>query len=342
MATRKLTRASVSSGRASARPKQHLQSETDTQTGSVALCEDFELAVHKFRGSLGVKRAAGTVDNYTRSATKLLTFLQAKGMKGLQAIRREHVEMWLVAIRASGVKPASLRADFAGAQQFFKYLHEDGEITSTPMAKISPPKVPEQTTPILRDEDIDKLLAVCKRDKTLWGLRDRAIILTLRWGGLRSMELRNANIEHIEWRDPGISITRKGGNEAFAPLTPETMRAINVYLNRRKQYERRKSEWDRSDALFISHQGGGRIGKSGLYLMLRRRAQEAGLDPDGFRPHALRHTWATALSDSGVQEGELRRLGGWTPGSRMVERYTKQTATKRAIASYRKATSKRD
>ena len=174
-------------------------------------------------------------------------------------------------------------------------------------------------------------------------LRDRAIILTLRWGGLRSFELRAANLDHVDWRDGGVYITRKGGREGFVPLTSETMRAINIYLNRRKKYERKKARWDEpSQALFISHAGGGRLGKSGLYLMLHRRAEEARLDAKKIRPHAFRHTWATDMRGRGVGEDDLRRLGGWTPGSRMVERYTKQTAVERAIASYRKATGRKD
>lgn len=337
MAKAKPAEAAASNLKGAARRNLNLVSGADTKT------EGFVLAVQKFENALSVNRARGTVTNYIRSARKMLAFLEAKGLRNLQAIRREHVEMWLNAVREEGVKPASLRSDFMGARQFFNYLVEDGEVRDSPMVRLKPPPVPEQTTPIIADDDVEGILAACRRDKTLWGLRDRAIVLTLRWGGLRSAELLGANIDHLEWRDPGIWVTGKGNKTAFVPLTPEAMRAINTYLNRRRQqYERRKHEWERSPALFISHQGGGRLGKSGLFLMLRRRAQEAGLDPKKIRPHAFRHTWATDMRGRGIGEDELRRLGRWTPGSRMVERYTKQTAVQRAVASYRKATSRKD
>ena len=68
---------------------------------------------------------------------------------------------------------------------------------------------------------------------------------------------------------------------------------------------------------------------SGLYLAVRRRGQQAGIEH--LHPHVFRHGTATALLKAGVQEADVRLLLGWSRGSRMLERYTKATAVERAL-----------
>ena len=59
---------------------------------------------------------------------------------------------------------------------------------------------------------------------------------------------------------------------------------------------------------------------SGLYRMLKRRAEEAGYDP-AVHPHQFRHTFAHDWLDGGGAEGDLMRLMGWTDRS-MLDRAT--------------------
>ena len=55
-----------------------------------------------------------------------------------------------------------------------------------------------------------------------------------------------------------------------------------------------------------------------LYLAIRRRGEQAGIK--GLHPHTFRHTTATRLLESGMQEADVRVLMGWSRGSRMLER----------------------
>ncbi len=71
------------------------------------------------------------------------------------------------------------------------------------------------------------------------------------------------------------------------------------------------------------------LSKDALYLMVRRRGEQAGIE--GLHPHVLRHTCATGLLAAGMQESDVRVLMGWSRGSRMLERYTQSRATERAL-----------
>ena len=75
---------------------------------------------------------------------------------------------------------------------------------------------------------------------------------------------------------------------------------------------------------------------SGLYRMLRRRADEAGYDPSAVHPHMFRHILSANdwLADGGA-EGDLMRLAGWKTRS-MLDRYGADMAQQRAIEAKRR------
>ncbi|MBA2570657.1 MAG: phage integrase N-terminal SAM-like domain-containing protein, partial [Chloroflexi bacterium] len=69
-----------------------------------------------------------TVVTYAKAVEQLDDFLATAGMpRSVAAIRREHVESFLVALQERGMKPATVSQRFRSLQQFFKWLAEEGE-----------------------------------------------------------------------------------------------------------------------------------------------------------------------------------------------------------------------
>lgn len=58
-------------------------------------------------------------------------------------IKREHIEGFVSELLEHR-KPATAANRFRGLQQFFKWAIDEGEIKESPMAKMHPPKAPEQ------------------------------------------------------------------------------------------------------------------------------------------------------------------------------------------------------
>ena len=88
-------------------------------------------------------------------------------------IRREHAESFIAAA-FQPAKPSSAATRYRLLQQLFKWLEDEGEITSFPMAKTRPPIIPEQAVPVLSDYEV-RLLADCSA-KDFRNQRDLAII----------------------------------------------------------------------------------------------------------------------------------------------------------------------
>ena len=98
-------------------------------------------------------------------------------------IRREHVEAFIAA-ELQRAKPSSAATRYRSLQQLFKWLEDEGESTSSPMARTWPPIIPEQRVPVLSDDEVRRLLADCS-GKDFRNRRDLAIIRLFLDTGMR-------------------------------------------------------------------------------------------------------------------------------------------------------------
>jgi integrase len=102
-----------------------------------------------------------TVRGYTDDSTLFAAFPIDKGMPtAVASIKREQVEAFIAAELAR-TSPSSAATRYRSLQQFFRWLDEEGEIDSSPMAKMRKPIIPEQPVPVLPDADVKRLLDSC-------------------------------------------------------------------------------------------------------------------------------------------------------------------------------------
>jgi site-specific recombinase XerD len=79
------------------------------------------------------------VQGYLEGVEQFGAFLIAKGMPRQAAhIKREHVEAFIDQ-QLARFKPSTANTRYRSLQQFFKWLAEEGEIRSSPMANMKPP-----------------------------------------------------------------------------------------------------------------------------------------------------------------------------------------------------------
>ena len=82
-----------------------------------------------------------------RRASSSPQFLVDRGMPTeVTSITREHVEAFMEHLLATRA-PATASNRYRALKRFFGFLVEEGEITSNPMERMHPPKVPEAPMP---------------------------------------------------------------------------------------------------------------------------------------------------------------------------------------------------
>ena len=138
--------------------------------------------------------APATLKTYAEAVRTLSGFLVERGMPtDVAVISREHVEAFITDQLARW-RPATAANRYRGLQRFFSWLVEEGEIQVSPMARMRPPHVPDEPPPVLRDEELRRLLATCERGTSFEDRRDAAIIRVFIDTGARRAEVAGLRI----------------------------------------------------------------------------------------------------------------------------------------------------
>ncbi|HTU77047.1 MAG TPA: hypothetical protein VMG38_26355 [Trebonia sp.] len=149
------------------------------------------------------------------------------------------------------------------------------------LQKYAPPKAQPST---LSDEFIADLLEVTGsgRARTFEDIRDHAIIRILSEGPriteVSSMETSDLPLNLIAqplFRLTPLKGARRSNEGRIMPVGPGTARSVVVYLRARASHRRAGSS-----ALWLGTRNRGKMTSSGIFQMFKRRAAEAGYDPE--------------------------------------------------------------
>src|SRR5436190_1833588 len=121
-------------------------------------------------------------------------------------------------------------------------------------------------------------------------LRDRALVELLYGAGLRVSEAVGLTRSDVDLDARVVRAIGKGSKERVVPIGRPAVEAIRRYMSRGRPFldARRRPE------LFLNARGGA-LTRAGAFLILRRLAAKAGLEPERVHPHLLRHSFATHL-----------------------------------------------
>jgi site-specific recombinase XerD len=292
-----------------------------------ATISDIQPLLDSWRRHLrALNRSQRTIQSYEEAVRQFTAFLVERGMPiSVASISREHVEAWIEHLLES-FKPATAAVRFRSLQQFFRWLHEEGEIERNPMERMSAPKVTDEPPAVLTEDQLRSLLKACE-GSDFEARRDQAIVYMFVDTGARLGELAGLRLEDVDLETGLARVVGKGSRVRFVAIGATTVRAIDQYLRRRGQHPAASGPM-----LWLGARGAA-MTASGIAQMIERRALRAGIGH--VNPHRFRHTFAHRWLSAGGSEGDLERLAGWS-GPQMVRRYGRSTASERAIESHRR------
>lgn len=261
-------------------------------------------------------RNARTRKAYRDDLTDFTRFVGIAKAEEFRTVTRAHVIAWRDDLEQRQLAPATLRRKLSALSSLFDYLCEKNAVTHNPVDGVKRPAADNNhgKTPAIDDGQARTLLTAPPED-TVKGKRDRAILATLLYHGLRRDELCRLKVQDYQRRD-GIMhwrIEGKGGKVRYLPVATLAQRLIAEYLEASGHGEESKGPLFRP----VKNNVTGRLDKplhpASVYQdIVQRYAREVGISADmhGFGVHSLRATAATNALANGADIAKVQEWLG--------------------------------
>ena len=194
-----------------------------------------------------------------------------------------------------------LKRKISALRSFYAYYYKREMIRTNPTVLIDTPKVHDKSIIRLDADEVAILLDYIEHcgdqltgqkrvfyEKTKE--RDLALVTLLLGTGIRVSECVGLDVEDVDFKNNGIKVTRKGGNEMIVYFGPEVEKALKRYLEVREGITPLPGH---EHALFYSAQRR-RIGVQVVENLVKKYARQV-TTTKKITPHKLRSTYGTAL-----------------------------------------------
>ncbi len=244
-----------------------------------------------------------TLAGYRSDLTRLAQWLAARSTS-LDRAGKAELAQYLAHFSAAS-RPASQRRLLSALRRLCQYRLAQGSASSDPTLDLAPPRNPDRFPKTLTEAQVEALLAASDTTTAL-GLRDRAMLELLYATGLRVSEL--VALKHFEVSfDMGVvRVFGKGAKERLVPLGEVALDWLQRYL---KEGRPAILKGRTCDEIFVTTRGSG-LTRQMFWVLIKRYARHAGIEPDRISPHTLRHAFATHLLNHGADLRVVQLLLG--------------------------------
>jgi len=250
--------------------------------------------------------AENTLVSYQHDINSFLNFVSGEfNISRFDDISSKDVTVFFGRLTDIGLSPSSRARYLSALKTFWNFLNDEGIVKSDILSNIETPKLSKEFPEALSIPEMINLLSL-PDIQTPAGIRDKAMLEILYGCGLRVSELINLTFKDIIVDAEIVRIFGKGSKERIAPIGQEAINWIRIY-----KAEVRPLFYKPNKSLdyIILNQRGGKLSRMGVWKIVRRYAEIAGL-ADKTHPHIFRHSFATHLLQGGADLRAVQEMLG--------------------------------
>lgn len=252
-------------------------------------------AVDEFLAARSLALSPHTIGDYRLTLSRLETHFPTDVI--VSSITHRDIRRFLPTI--PGSQKNKLNA-YIGLSAFWTWLITEGYAPEHILRRVDIPKPPQKEVSPIPYEDIVKLFAACRENPDLQK-RDECLILLLLDTGVRVSELCSANVGDLS--EGMLSVMGKGSRQRRVPVSEDTVRAVDEYLETRKVT-------GLSPLLHSEYSPRAHLTRDGIRIRLADLATLAGVV--NIHPHRFRHTFAINYLRNGGDAYTLQAILGHT------------------------------
>ena len=266
--------------------------------------EEYILALRMEKGA-----SSNTIEAYTRDLGAYSAFLAEKGISDISAVKGDDVLAFQGSLSEQGFAANTVKRRMSAIKGLHRFLASEDITGGSPAGNVSLPKVPSRLPDVVSIDQIGCMLDAIAGDDDA-SIRDRALLEVMYGCGLRASEACDLDLSSVHLDDGFLVVRGKGDKERLVPISGEASRRLEIYLTRvRGPLSLRSSSLaaSSSGAVFLNLRGG-RLTRQGLFGIVRKHAEAAGLDD--VHPHTLRHSFATHMLEGGADLRVIQQILG--------------------------------
>ena len=226
----------------------------------------------------------------------------------LKQIDHITIREWLSSLHSDNKRKSSIARKLAALRTFFQFLVRENLIESNPAKLVATPRKEKKLPVHISVEDAVRFIETPEAG-TDFGKRDRAILELLYATGVRVSELVQLNLRDIDMHNKLLRVFGKRRKERIVPFGEPALKALKDYLTVRETFLMNAPASKRdAQPLILNYQGTRMTTRSVGRLIEKYIRQCAGMH--NISPHALRHSFATHLLDSGADLRDIQALLG--------------------------------
>jgi integrase/recombinase XerD len=256
--------------------------------------------VEAFLALSRARLASRTVESYRRDLEQARAALDGP----LGAASTDDLERYVAGLRAAGLAASTVARRVAALRSFYRHLQLLGTRIDNPAAALELPRRVRRLPRTLSAGEAERLVEAAAGAAPT-DLRDRALVELLYGAGLRVSEAVGLVRNGVDLEQRLVRCTGKGNKERIVPIGRPATEALRRYLARGRPFLDRRNRRE-----LLLNARGGPLTRAGAFLILRRLAAKAGLEPDRIHPHLLRHSFATHLLEGGADLRSVQEMLG--------------------------------
>lgn len=225
------------------------------------------------------------------------------------------IRAWLGKLATSGLKPISIRRKTQSIKSYFKFLNIRGIVKSNPANNIELAKIPAKLPTFVKENELEEILSPQKcagedvniapsLPKQIYSDARGHLLLHILWAtGIRRAEIIGLHDSDVNLSSLELKVTGKRCKQRIVPIAPELGEEIRQWIEIRNYHKPQNT-----DDPFLFPGRNGRMSNAKLYHIINEALDDTSAEKKS--PHALRHSFATAMLNNGANLDSVKEMLG--------------------------------